>query len=331
MSPDLELAGLDVADESAVARYANRWGLLGLGQESPVQLALTTQPVPEELRASDVAPQMADRLSPDLELAALDLTDQSAIEEFLNRWGLLGLDQPVPEESNLPPAHRLRPQWTEVVSRGETPVFEKVVDAWLGMVSMRVNCAERAGPTIIDAYNVAYGRYYPKRFRILAQVHQFLEMGVYWNEYSEPLQEFVAAAREFQATFALYEKMRSKTKTFSYDDAYALEQLNERHLRHVAPAAVVRRPTRGATRRSDPVGFVAMSGWRFRSLLSACYMLLLLDANAGRRLRRCANESCRHPFSAGRADKDHCSENCRAAHEQVERRRRRPPPRSLQA
>lgn len=145
-----------------------------------------------------------------------------------------------------------------------------------------------------------------------------------WVELCEPLGRFQKEVEKFQATFHL-----CSLATAGEADEDKISQLCRdvsQRLRSVHPALALHQSVSPLSPPGDS-GDTVFNRWqleyRFPSLLSVAYMLLLEDLEAGRFFRYCANERCRNAFLADRRDNIYCSLACTNAQKQRELRRRR--------
>ena len=93
-----------------------------------------------------------------------------------------------------------------------------------------------------------------------------------------------------------------------------LEKIMRENLAGVRPALTVGRYEEvSELREKGLIGKVPFSlnfDWMFDSLLSAIYLMLLLDITQGKLLRRCSNSLCGNFFVAMRPDNLYCSSEC---------------------
>jgi hypothetical protein len=282
-----------------------------------------------------------------LELAGLDTTDERAVEEFVSRWGLLGLFfHPLLQiqlaSSRSGDADRaytvrdlLRSDCSDPVTEllEQDPAVKGTATLWdSGRGEYSVRDLERYChdyfPDLRTERGDAAGE--PGDYGNLRR-HPFviLASGQLWDYLSEPLDAFRAAAADFQAFFA--DCVRWSEGSGGSEDARTARRLVElqgrveSHLRHVYPvfgyeveageigaASEVPGPdhdSEGWWERPVPPGRLTLE-WVYPSLLSGAYGVLLRDLMSGRHLRYCANETCGRPMVADNPTRIYCSERC---------------------
>ena len=134
-----------------------------------------------------------------------------------------------------------------------------------------------------------------------------------WSILCEPLGEFQAAARQFQHVFHEWIRLRSGDESepgFSH-----VQELLTPHLRHVSPMPRVVE--------SEAWKGKWTWGWRFPSLLAACYMMMFMDMVAGQMPRKCGNLTCLRTFVTTRSNQYYCHPSCQQSEKQRRYRQRK--------
>lgn len=227
---------------------------------------------------------------PYLELAALDLEDERAVEGFVSRFGLLGLFQQQ--------RHEEAESWE---SKGRRDTGMAYSMEWVPIHLLHY-LPGLTRPTSGQSKEQA-----------LERLRKVLATEELWDFLAEPIGDFREAAKEFQAAYLL--AVNGGDGRRAVGEAEQLKQRFEDHLRVVRPVTDFNVADDGVT----VTGWAIR--WTFPSLLSACYHQLRLELVGGQDLRLCKNERCRKPFTAKTKKHYYCCDACGNAQEQRERRR----------
>lgn len=289
-----------LAESEEIRRFTSKWGLLGLFQHNLLEARYSLEPEGEDFRGygNDIL-----------------VIDRPGEPVTIVRPSPFGPPTPAPEVRDQTWWAPLDPGWgTAVVTveqGGSTEVlpvrtyYERYLLADLGTPSL-----------------AAFGP--PKASAPPDSGFPSLGSDRLWDSLCEPVWLFRDAVTEFQDAMN-----QCAREDLSPSEAEELRMVLQRHASRVR-TVVEWRPNlehgvdgiANRRKRGYRPSVQWESRWAFPSLLSAAYMLLLLDLTKGHVVRNCARADCRRIFRATRPDRIYCSPRCLNAQKQREHRHR---------
>ncbi|MBI3910612.1 MAG: CGNR zinc finger domain-containing protein [Armatimonadetes bacterium] len=221
-----------------------------------------------------------------LGLLALNLRRETEIEQWVNRWGILGLCQ------------------HQIVASLHPAEFQPA-----GLYDYVRECV-----LVVDEpsrWGICYqvvlkSDYFASYFPALRSGDlttrprdpEELEVEELWSRLCEPVEGFREAVRQLREAYNLCQSWQSGRRSEDLFDRIGVQLTYHIHRTHNA------------------LGYSAVDdtwrdAWSFPSLLSALYMMLYQDFINGRELRVCGREGCGRPFVADRDRQRFCSDSCR--------------------
>jgi hypothetical protein len=232
-------------------------------------------------------------------LIDLDPEDSSAIARFASQWGLLGLFTYRMLEwryfktitgriRHRPPSSPHEDIEETVASHSWIATIQHSTPDRRGVVTLRSPTLDRRTPLLTH-----FGRYMPGvRNRKGPTSFPAVWSDEMWDELCEPVAEFQDYVRVFQMI------ARELTAEAGPRQDKMVQKLTRR-LSNVHPTLEYAP--------DKPDRFIP--GWKFSSLLEACYMAMYLDQTGRRTVRSC--KECRTLFTALRPDKVFCYYKCK--------------------
>ncbi len=267
---------------------------------------------------------------PYADLFSLDVEDESAIIDFVNKHGLLGIF--FHRYKNLPLVNiaegydendtiKATFQFINEGVKGRNKKVELTADCglWVGKPKDKEGLIPVSLKQINDTYfpfqfdPYDYGdfslTYYGEiDFRLAIMDNK--NPVDWWGFYCEPLPLFIKEAKMFKdisSTIHRLDELEDEVELKRYLSKIIFQL--RKNLEDTHPTIKYNEDGEGKERKNLQR---LVNTWEFPSLISAYYLMLYLKISENRQTQLCARERCRRPFFKGRSDNYYCSETCQA-------------------